>query len=337
MNPTPSRPAASRTRWLPGLQLLRHYPADWWRHDVAAGLVLTTMLVPVGIAYAVASGLPGIHGLYATITGLLAYALFGPSRILVMGPDSSLAALILAVVLPLAAGDPARAVALAGAMALAVGSDLHRRRAGQAGLHHRVAVQTHPLRLHERHCARGHRQPAAQAVRHHDCGRRPAGAGRGFSAGAVGRAAQCRGLRRRRGLADADPAVEALAADTRHADRPDRRHRCGAALRPGRPARCRRARCVAAGAAVAVAAVDWLGRLDAGAGRRAGRRAGGLCRHQRAVAHLCAAPAHRRRPEPGDGGAGRDQPGGRACSRVSPSAAVRRARRWPRPPVRARR
>ena len=118
------RPAAAIARWmrwLPGLQLLRHYPADWWRHDVAAGLVLTTMLVPVGIAYAVASGVPGIHGLYATIAGLLAYALFGPSRILVMGPDSSLAALILAVLLPLAAGDPARAVALAGAMAIAVG------------------------------------------------------------------------------------------------------------------------------------------------------------------------------------------------------------------------
>jgi high affinity sulfate transporter 1 len=113
--------ATGRLRWLPGLQLLRHYPADWWRHDVAAGLVLTTMLVPVGIAYAVASGVPGIHGLYATIAGLLAYALFGPSRILVMGPDSSLAALILAVLLPLAAGDPARAVALAGAMAIAVG------------------------------------------------------------------------------------------------------------------------------------------------------------------------------------------------------------------------
>ena len=118
------RPAAATAdwaRWLPGLQLLRHYPADWWRHDVAAGLVLTTMLVPVGIAYAVASGVPGIHGLYATIAGLLAYALFGPSRILVMGPDSSLAALILAVLLPLSAGDPARAVALAGAMAVAVG------------------------------------------------------------------------------------------------------------------------------------------------------------------------------------------------------------------------
>ena len=65
------------------------------------------MLVPVGIAYAVASGVPGIYGLYATIVPLLAYALFGPSRIMVLGPDSSLAALILAVVLPLSGGDPA--------------------------------------------------------------------------------------------------------------------------------------------------------------------------------------------------------------------------------------
>jgi MFS superfamily sulfate permease-like transporter len=86
-----------------------------------AGLVLTTVLVPVGIAYAVASGLPGIYGLYATIFPLLAYALFGPSRILVLGPDSSLAALILAVVLPLSGGDPLRAVALAGMMAVTSG------------------------------------------------------------------------------------------------------------------------------------------------------------------------------------------------------------------------
>ena len=79
------------------------------------------MLVPVGIAYAEASGLPGIYGLYATIIPLLAYAVFGPSRILVMGPDSSLAAIILGTVLPLSQGDPARAVALAGAMAIVSG------------------------------------------------------------------------------------------------------------------------------------------------------------------------------------------------------------------------
>ncbi|UYN93333.1 MAG: sulfate permease [Enhydrobacter sp.] len=101
--------------------MLRGYRIAWLPHDIAAGLVLTTMLVPVGIAYAVASGVPGIYGLYATIVPLLAYALFGPSRILVLGPDSSLAAIILAVVLPLSGGDPARAVSLAGMMAIVSG------------------------------------------------------------------------------------------------------------------------------------------------------------------------------------------------------------------------
>jgi len=105
-------------RWLPGLQVLRRYEAAWLPRDLLAGLVLTTMLVPVGIAYAVASGLPGITGLYATVFPLLAYAVFGPSRILVLGPDSSLAAVILAVVLPLSGGDPARAVAIASMMAI---------------------------------------------------------------------------------------------------------------------------------------------------------------------------------------------------------------------------
>ena len=89
------RAALSLARWLPGLALLLRYDPAWLRHDIVAGLVLTTMLVPVGIAYAVASGVPGIYGLYATIVPLLAYALFGPSRILVLGPDSSLAAVIL--------------------------------------------------------------------------------------------------------------------------------------------------------------------------------------------------------------------------------------------------
>jgi high affinity sulfate transporter 1 len=108
-------------RWLPGLQMLSRYETAWLPHDLMAGLVLTTMLVPVGIAYAVASGVPGIYGLYATIVPLLAYALFGPSRILVLGPDSALAAVILAVVLPLSAGDPMRAVALASMMAVVSG------------------------------------------------------------------------------------------------------------------------------------------------------------------------------------------------------------------------
>lgn len=109
------------TRWLPGLASLRDYERGWLQHDVMAGLVLTTMLVPVGIAYAVASGLPGVYGLYATIIPLLAYAVFGPSRILVLGPDSSLAPIILAIVIANSNGDPMRAVALAGAMAVISG------------------------------------------------------------------------------------------------------------------------------------------------------------------------------------------------------------------------
>ena len=109
-------------RWLPGLQTLRAYDPAWLVHDLGAGLVLTTALAPVGIAYAVASGLPGVCGLYATIIPLLAYAVFGPSRILVLGPDSSLAAVILGVTAPLAAGDADRAVALAGTMAIVSGA-----------------------------------------------------------------------------------------------------------------------------------------------------------------------------------------------------------------------
>lgn len=68
------------TSLLPGLKTLRDYQPAWITHDVVAGLVLATMLVPVGIAYAVASGLPAINGLYATIVPLLVFALFGPSR-----------------------------------------------------------------------------------------------------------------------------------------------------------------------------------------------------------------------------------------------------------------
>jgi high affinity sulfate transporter 1 len=112
---------ADLIRWLPGLVTLRHYEASWLLPDIVAGIVLATMLVPVGIAYAVASGVPGIYGLYATIVPLLAYALFGPSRIMVLGPDSSLAAIILGVVFPLSGGDPLRAVALAGVMAIVSG------------------------------------------------------------------------------------------------------------------------------------------------------------------------------------------------------------------------
>jgi high affinity sulfate transporter 1 len=101
--------------------MLKTYRGSWLPNDLAAGLVLTTMLVPVGIAYAEASGVPGVYGLYATIVPLLAYAVFGPSRILVLGPDSALAAPILAVVIATAGSDPSRAIATASMMAIVSG------------------------------------------------------------------------------------------------------------------------------------------------------------------------------------------------------------------------
>ena len=107
---------------VPGVEVLRSYRRAWLPNDIVAGLVLTAVLVPVGMGYAEAAGLPAITGLYATITPLLIYAVLGPSRILVLGPDSSLAAIIAATVVPLAAGDQGRAVELAGGLAIIAGA-----------------------------------------------------------------------------------------------------------------------------------------------------------------------------------------------------------------------
>jgi high affinity sulfate transporter 1 len=113
---------AAWERRLPGLAMLGRYRLEWLPHDLGAGLVLTAVLVPVGMGYAQAAGLPVINGLYATMAALLAYAVFGPSRVLVQGPDSSLAALIAASTVPLAAGSPEQAAPLAAALALLAGA-----------------------------------------------------------------------------------------------------------------------------------------------------------------------------------------------------------------------
>ena len=107
---------------VPGLQAVRSYQRRWLVKDVVAGVVLTTLLVPQGMAYAELAGLPPITGLYTSILCLAGYAVFGPSRILVLGPDSSLGPMIAATILPLmaAGGDPARAVALASLLAIMV-------------------------------------------------------------------------------------------------------------------------------------------------------------------------------------------------------------------------
>jgi high affinity sulfate transporter 1 len=108
--------------WIPGLQAVRSYQRKWLAKDVVAGIVLTTLLVPQGMAYAELAGLPPITGLYTSILCLAGYAVFGPSRILVLGPDSSLGPMIAATILPLMAadGDAKRAVALASLLAIMV-------------------------------------------------------------------------------------------------------------------------------------------------------------------------------------------------------------------------
>jgi high affinity sulfate transporter 1 len=108
-------------RWIPGVLAARTYERRWFRSDLVAGVVLAAILVPQGMAYADLAGLPPVTGLYTTVACLIGYALFGPSRILVLGPDSSVSPMIFAAIVPLlAGGGPSRAIALAGMLALIV-------------------------------------------------------------------------------------------------------------------------------------------------------------------------------------------------------------------------
>lgn len=110
-------------RWVPGVRAARTYDRSWLRADLVAGIVLAAILVPQGMAYAELAGLPAVTGLYTTIACLIGYALFGPSRVLVLGPDSSISPLILAALTPLvvAGDDPGKAIVLAGMLAILVG------------------------------------------------------------------------------------------------------------------------------------------------------------------------------------------------------------------------
>ncbi|UVJ39240.1 SulP family inorganic anion transporter [Arthrobacter sp. CJ23] len=112
------RSAADR---LSNVWALKGYKREWLRHDLVAGAALFALLVPAGMAYAQAAGLPPVTGLYATVIPLLVYAAVGPSRILVLGPDSALAPMIAAAIVPLAAGSSEKSVALAGLLAVLIG------------------------------------------------------------------------------------------------------------------------------------------------------------------------------------------------------------------------
>ncbi|NQD90794.1 SulP family inorganic anion transporter, partial [Paenarthrobacter sp. CM16] len=120
MNAATTRPSAKDR--LSSLWVLKGYKREWLRHDLIAGAALFSLLVPAGMAYAQAAGLPPVTGLYATVVPLLVYAAVGPSRIMVLGPDSALAPLIAAAIVPLAAGNSGKSVALAGLLALLVGA-----------------------------------------------------------------------------------------------------------------------------------------------------------------------------------------------------------------------
>ncbi len=109
-------------RWFPGLAIIQNYERSWLIKDIVAGIVLTAILIPIGMGYAIASGLPAVCGIYATIVPLFAYAIFGQGRILVLGPDSSLSAIIAATILPLAAHNPEHAIALASFLAILSGA-----------------------------------------------------------------------------------------------------------------------------------------------------------------------------------------------------------------------
>jgi high affinity sulfate transporter 1 len=107
----------------PGLAMLRGYRPEWLRYDVTAGLSVAAVALPTAIAYAQLAGFPPVVGLYASILPLVAYAVFGTSRQLIVNPDAATCAMVAAIVGPLAGGDPdlyvTLAVALAGLTGLA--------------------------------------------------------------------------------------------------------------------------------------------------------------------------------------------------------------------------
>ena len=107
-------------RWVPGLATLKSYKASFLPHDLAAGLTLGAVMVPVGLAYGELAGLP-LAGLYGSMLPLIAYALFGSSRLLIVGPDTAMAAIVAVAVAPLALGDAGRLALLAAGLGVMTG------------------------------------------------------------------------------------------------------------------------------------------------------------------------------------------------------------------------
>jgi SulP family sulfate permease len=116
--------AGAVSRWLPGIAAIRSYDRGRLRPDLLAALSVWALLIPQGLAYAQLAGMPAVTGLYAGMVAMLAYGLFGTSRYLNVGPESSVAILVAASLPVLARGDPEKYQALAATMALLTGAIL---------------------------------------------------------------------------------------------------------------------------------------------------------------------------------------------------------------------
>jgi SulP family sulfate permease len=108
-------------KYVPGIGLIRNYNRDWLKTDLVAGLTVFAILVPSCLAYGELAGFEPVIGLYAALVAMIAYALFGSSRQLIVGPDATIAILVAMIVAPLALGDPTRYAALAAALTILIG------------------------------------------------------------------------------------------------------------------------------------------------------------------------------------------------------------------------
>jgi len=109
-------------KFLPGLVFIRNYDRSWFGYDLLAGFSVAAVAVPIAIAYSQLAGLPPVHGLYASILPLVAYAFFGSSRQLIMAPDAATCAIIAATLIPLAGDDSARYISLSMVLTIITGA-----------------------------------------------------------------------------------------------------------------------------------------------------------------------------------------------------------------------
>ena len=152
-------------RFAPGLAALGSYDPTWFRYDLVAGVSVAAVAVPIAIAYSQLAGLPPVYGLYASILPLVAYAVFGTSRQLIMAPDAATCAIVAAVVMPLAGPDPARYVSLSMTLAMMTGVFCIVAGLVRLGLPDELPGATHSRRLPQRHRDLHHQRTARKAVR----------------------------------------------------------------------------------------------------------------------------------------------------------------------------